>query len=270
MAFRAVRVVRVQPAQGLDGADRRGRCRCVLRADAPLVPRRPCVSAAVPVRYPVTACAGGCRGLAVQLARDGNAGRGEAARRGCRPPRWAAETTARSGFATTTRQARFRRGTGGGVSPGPGVGPRAAGRRLLQRRGRSASQLLGVLYEFRFSPARNRPDYGRVAGSDRGGRTAEVFGSQRQPCHGRGHEAPRGVDAPDVVGPVWLRGDGRGPADLRPLANLRVMFLGGTKVTDAGLNYLRGFRRLRQLYLPREHVTDAGVEGSSGFCRTAE
>ncbi len=51
-----------------------------------------------------------------------------------------------------------------------------------------------------------------------------------------------------------------GVAHLKGLANLRQLYLFGTKVSDAGLEHLKGLTNLRRLDLYRTKVTDEGVK----------
>src|SRR5262249_8706954 len=48
--------------------------------------------------------------------------------------------------------------------------------------------------------------------------------------------------------------------DLLPLTEVDNLSLQGTKVTDAGLKHVAGFRKLHQLYLGQTAITDVGVK----------
>jgi Leucine-rich repeat (LRR) protein len=47
---------------------------------------------------------------------------------------------------------------------------------------------------------------------------------------------------------------------LKELANLSYLDVGGTQVTDAGLNDLKELKNLSSLYLGRTQVTNAGID----------
>ena len=48
--------------------------------------------------------------------------------------------------------------------------------------------------------------------------------------------------------------------DLLPLTEIDNLSLQGTRITDAGMKYLAGFRKMHQLYLGQTAITDAGVK----------
>ena len=54
------------------------------------------------------------------------------------------------------------------------------------------------------------------------------------------------------------------------LKSLQVLFLNSTKVTDPGLEHLKGLTSLRELYLNSTKVTDAGLEHLKGLTALKE
>jgi len=54
------------------------------------------------------------------------------------------------------------------------------------------------------------------------------------------------------------------------LSELHSLSLGGTQVTDAGLEHLKGMSQLQHLYLNNTHVTDAGLEHLKGLTQLQE
>ena len=52
--------------------------------------------------------------------------------------------------------------------------------------------------------------------------------------------------------------------------DLRVLELGGTRITDAGLVHLRGLTNLKMLVLDRTKVTDAGMVHLKGLVNLEE
>ena len=65
----------------------------------------------------------------------------------------------------------------------------------------------------------------------------------------------------ELLGPEWLRelvGE-------EYFVTIIVVGLNSTKVTDAGLEHLKGLTSLQRLYLDRTNVTDAGLEHLKGL-----
>ena len=52
---------------------------------------------------------------------------------------------------------------------------------------------------------------------------------------------------------------------LKGLKQLRALYLWDTHITDAGLKHLKGFKQLQALYLNSTQVTDAGLEHLKGL-----
>ena len=73
------------------------------------------------------------------------------------------------------------------------------------------------------------------------------------------------VDTTPIAGPVANRGDRRRAGAPQRLDATSITGLSQTKVTDAGLEHLKGLTQLQTLSLSQTKVTDSGLESLEGL-----